>query len=365
MEVPVVSAEAAFVDARELAQAVVTLLDRDDTRPEIQDCPMDAAGSRSRGAEGRVRPLRIVDDDAAAANATFFVSVREVPHPEGVGLEPVYERVTYVTTHDGDARAPVGLPGKDVLTREVELKRTHEQHQIVLRDRAVVDHVRRVDVDRLWRSSDHAIGANHCPAEVGRIETVAEYDHIAGHRIDLRMRAHPLGQRTGEAPRSHRAQPVGKREGKIAFGERQEASSVAHDVDVGHVAEWLPRELRPDLVDAWCNRRQHTAPQGTPGSLLGSQARRAHVPVPVAGPSSEERDGVDHSVPVEGIRVRANGREPRVGSVADVGSYKIVRDRSLHHLTGRVGQLILDRGEDPVEMRVGGNVDELWHGSQF
>ena len=140
---------------------------------------------------------------------------------------------------------------------------------------------------------------------------------------------------------------------------------MTHDVDVGHVAEWLPRELRPDLVDAWCNRRQHTAPQGTPGSLLGSQARRAHVPVPVAGPSSEERDGVDHSVPVEGIRVRANGREPRVGSVADVGSNKIVRDRSLHHLTGRVGQLILDRGEDPVEMRVGGNVDELWHGSQF
>jgi hypothetical protein len=88
-----------------------------------------------------------------------------------------------------------GLPAERAFAArraaEIEGYGVDHQHDEVLRDRKVVDHVAAIDLcDHVGRMRHSSVGPDHRPIEVGRLQTVAEHDHLSGRRVDLRMRAH-------------------------------------------------------------------------------------------------------------------------------------------------------------------------------
>ncbi len=308
-----------------------------------------------RRAQGEAGPLHVIQYDVAGLGV---VRVDRVPQPEGlVGRPPDRAAVAGDQGHPGAALGPPVDHGPAVHRRgDVEEHRGQHDHQEPLGQPHVMDHHRFVEpVDRGGTACHGAGRADGRPGEVGRLQAVAEDHHLAGDRIGLRVRGDAGRQRPAERLLADRLQIRRHQERAVGFGEGQQASRVAHHVDVRQVPE-RSGQLRFHIRDLRHDQRFDTAPQGPARAFLGDDGRCPYEAVAVPRPAAGQPHPVQHAVPVDRIEERTDGAEAGVGAVAQEQAVELVRQFAEHLQSGLV-HLVGHRGEPARQMDDAGRVE--------
>ena len=197
------------------------------------------------------------------------------------------------------------------------------------------------------------VGVDHPVVEVGRLQPVAEEEHLAGGRVDLGVGRHAGGREP--------AVPRGGAEG--LEGERVEAVEVAALPERGdglagvddHVGAGRVLHPAPGAPAAGGLGRLGAlgdpGPQGAAGLLLGLEALGADEAVAVRRPPVPEGHGVDHAVAVEGV-VALDREVDGVLGVAEVDALEVVGQGALDHVHDVDGPLLVLRAPGPAAVGV-------------
>jgi hypothetical protein len=169
-----------------------------------------------------------------------------------------------------------------------------------------------------------SVGPDHRPIEVGRLQTVAEHDHLSGRRVDLRMRTHAKRQRSAEVVATDGHQLRRHLVGSDALAQGEEHVRVPDDVDVGEHLVPTGVRIGAGKRGGRCRRRHDPAPQGAAGFHLGRETLGEHVAVSIARLAIREAHTVDHAVAVERIGIAPERREFGVGAVAQIDAAQVV-----------------------------------------
>lgn len=158
-----------------------------------------------------------------------------MPAPERVGLYPADIAGRAAAREDRNAGTAVGFPGKraGALRRAAEIKisRVNNQHDVILGDHEVVDHVTSIylgnDIGRVCQSP---VDSDSRPVEIGFLQAIAEHDQLSGHGVDLRVRTCAEGQRATEVVAAHRRKLRRHLVWGCALAESEEAVRMSDDV---------------------------------------------------------------------------------------------------------------------------------------
>ena len=167
---------------------------------------------------------------------------------------------------------------------------------------------------------------DHGPTQERRLDVVAEHDHLARDRVDLRVGAHARRQPAAEVVAADRGEIAADLVWHRPFLEREIPAVMANDVDKGVELE------RPTRVGVVAEQREiderrghDPAEQGTSGAFLGKQALGPDEPIAIASLAVVDPDAMDHAIALEGVGVRAERSELGVRTVAQVGPRQVGR----------------------------------------
>ena len=265
--------------------------------------------------------LHHMGDDAVA----LCVGVHRVENVAGVGLEPAHVRHRAVAAHHADVGALLRLPrqGRFALHGPLHAaggREDGEDHMLIGGDE-VMHHARKGRIEAL-RTGEDAVGIHRLVAHAGAERAgnhVAEKQHLAGLRVNLRMGRHRPLELVVIAPGSLRLQGAGvDLEGRMPLLQGQQLATVPNHVGVGEALVF--RSLGERVVLHWIERAVEAAALTPLQGPLGG----AHPAVAVAHPAVLNVEHVQHAVARKPVVVAAR-RKLRIGAVAEVGNVEVGR----------------------------------------